>query len=422
MTDNRTIQFTFALDDPELDDDRREKIARQLLPELRNLDEVVKADRTENFNPEAGSKGFATLVGVLTAEVSIKNIKGFLSFLSDRLGDKPIEISVKVGDKEVSIKAKSRQELLESEKIAKDLLEAEKNKSGYQLKTFQFETVQINPNGTEIKSVTQSAKYFAEDLGNDVFLEMVYIPGGTFIMGSPESEEGRSSSESPQHQVTVPPFFMGKYPVTQKQWRLVATLPKVNIDLEPDPSSFKSDNLPIECVSCDDAQEFCARLSKKTNKVYRLPSESEWEYACRGGTTTPFYFGETISTDLANYRGTDWKIWDTVYPANYGQGQKGEFREKTTDVGKLPANPCGLYDMCGNVWEWCEDKWHRDYINAPNDGSSWRASNCHDMTILRGGSWFDLACTCRSAYRNRASAEDWAIFVGLRVVVLSKSL
>ena len=124
MTDNRTIQFTFALDDPELDDERREKIARQLLLELRKQDEVVKADRTEDLNPEPGSKGFATLVGVLTAEVSIKNIKTFLSFLGDRLKDQSLEITVKVGDKEVTIKAKSRQELLESEKIAKDLLAA----------------------------------------------------------------------------------------------------------------------------------------------------------------------------------------------------------------------------------------------------------------------------------------------------------
>ena len=124
MTDNRTIQFTFALDDPELDDDRRDKIARQLLPELRKQDEVVKADLTEDLNPEPGSKGFATLVGVLTAEVSIKNIKTFLSFLGDRLKDQSLEITVKVGDKEVTIKAKSRQELLESEKIAKDLLAA----------------------------------------------------------------------------------------------------------------------------------------------------------------------------------------------------------------------------------------------------------------------------------------------------------
>jgi hypothetical protein len=124
MTDDCTIQFTFAIDDPELDDDRRDKIARQLLPELRKQDEVVKADLTEDLNPEAGSKGFATLIGVLTAEVSIKNIKGFLSFLSDRLKDQSLEITVKVGEKEVSIKAKSRQELLESEKIAKDLLAA----------------------------------------------------------------------------------------------------------------------------------------------------------------------------------------------------------------------------------------------------------------------------------------------------------
>ena len=124
MTDDYTIQFTFAVNDPELDDDRRLKIALQLLPELRKQDEVVKADLTEDLNSEAGSKGFATLIGVLTAQVSIKNIKTFLAFLGDRLGDKPIELTVKVGDKEVSIKAKSRQELLESEKIAKDLLAA----------------------------------------------------------------------------------------------------------------------------------------------------------------------------------------------------------------------------------------------------------------------------------------------------------
>ena len=123
MTDDYTIQFTFAIDDPELDDDRRLKIATNLLQELRGLDEVEKADRAEYLNPEPGGKlGFATLIGVLTAEVSIKNIKTFLAFLGDRLGDKPIELTVKVGDKEVSIKAKSRQELLESEKIAKNLL------------------------------------------------------------------------------------------------------------------------------------------------------------------------------------------------------------------------------------------------------------------------------------------------------------
>ncbi|MBE9050646.1 hypothetical protein IQ243_09505 [Nostocales cyanobacterium LEGE 11386] len=124
MTGEPTIQFTFAVDDPELDDERRQKLANKLLRELRDSDEVEKADRAEDLNPEAGSKGFATLIGVLTAEVSMKNVKGFLSFLGDRLQDKPIKINVKVGDKEVNIEAKSRQELLESERVAKELLAA----------------------------------------------------------------------------------------------------------------------------------------------------------------------------------------------------------------------------------------------------------------------------------------------------------
>jgi formylglycine-generating enzyme required for sulfatase activity len=283
--------------------------------------------------------------------------------------------------------------------------EAEKNKSGYHLKTFQFETAQINKNGTGIKRITKSAEYFTQDLGNGVFLEMVHIPGGTFLMGSPESDESPISSESPQHQVTVPSFFMGKYPVTQKQWRLVAALPKIKIDLESDPSRFKGDNLPVERVSWNHTQEFCARLSLKTNQTYRLPSEAEWEYACRGGTTTPFYFGETISTGLANYDGN----------YTYGGGAKGEYRGKTTEVGKFPANPCGLYDMCGNVWEWCEDEWHKNYINAPADGSAWLDKNS-ESRLLRGGSWYDTPAYCRSACRDHYNLDDNNTFIGFRVV------
>ena len=283
--------------------------------------------------------------------------------------------------------------------------EAEKNKSAYQLKTFQFETAQINKNGTGIKRITKSAEYFTQDLGNSVFLEMVHIPGGTFLMGSPESDESPISSESPQHQVTVPSFFMGKYPVTQKQWRLVAALPKIKIDLESDPSRFKGDNLPVECVWWDHTQEFCARLSRKTNQTYRLPSEAEWEYACRGGTTTPFYFGETISTELANYHGN----------YTYGGGAKGEYRGKTTEVGKFPANPCGLYDMCGNVWEWCEDEWHGNYINAPADGSAWLDKNS-ESRLLRGGSWYNFPAYCRSAYRYSDHLALNFNHIGFRVV------
>jgi len=289
--------------------------------------------------------------------------------------------------------------------IRKKPPEEEKNKSSYQLKTFLFQTAQINNNGTEIKRITKNANYFGEDLGDGVTLEMVAIPGGTFIMGSPENEEGYHSSESPQHEVTVPPFFMGKYPVTQQQWRVVAALPKDKIDLKSDPSYFKGDNLPVECVSWNDAQEFCARLSRMANKTYRLPTEAEWEYACRGGTTTPFYCGETISTDLANYDGN----------YTYGQGQKGEYREKTTEVGKFPANPFGLYDMCGNVWEWCEDGWHENYINAPADGSAWTSLSTEDM-LLRGGSWHAYARCCRSAFRGRGSRDSRSYYCGFRVV------
>ncbi|MCW9683390.1 SUMF1/EgtB/PvdO family nonheme iron enzyme [Dolichospermum planctonicum UHCC 0167] len=269
--------------------------------------------------------------------------------------------------------------------------EAEKNKFGYQLKTFEFATAEISLKSQllgfvkrpEIKYIPKSGKYFTEDIGNGVFLEMVNIPEGTFIMGSPENEEGYDKSQSPQHQVTVYGFFMGKYPITQKQWRVVAALPKVNINLESEPSQFQGDNLPVEGVSWYDAQEFCARLSQKTNKSYRLPSEAEWEYACRGGTTTAFYFGKTISPELANY--------DSKY-----QG-------KTTEVGKFPANPFGLYDMCGNVWEWCEDGWHEDYINAPDDGSVW-LNNSNNRRVLRGGSWFIPSENCRSSFRFYADA------------------
>ncbi|MBD1216812.1 MAG: SUMF1/EgtB/PvdO family nonheme iron enzyme [Aphanizomenon flos-aquae Clear-A1] len=289
--------------------------------------------------------------------------------------------------------------------IRKKPPEEEKNKSSYQLKTFLFQTAQINNNGTEIKRITKNANYFGEDLGDGVTLEMVAIPGGTFIMGSPENEEGYHSSESPQHEVTVPPFFMGKYPVTQQQWRVVAALPKDKIDLKSDPSYFKGDNLPVECVSWNDAREFCDRLSRMANKTYRLPSEAEWEYACRGGTTTPFYCGETISTDLANYDGN----------YTYGQGQKGEYREKTTEVGKFPANPFGLYNMCGNVWEWCEDGWHENYINAPADGSAWTCPSTEYM-LLRGGSWYYNARHCRAANRSRYSRDYRYFNYGFRVV------
>jgi len=259
----------------------------------------------------------------------------------------------------------------------------------------------------EIKHSRKRAEFFAEDLGNGITLEMVAIPGGTFLMGSPESEPERRGSESLQHTVTIQPFFMGKFPVTQAQWQAVASLPKVNIDLKPDPSNFKGANRPVEKVSWNDAVEFCARLSKATEREYRLPSEAEWEYACRAGTTTPFHFGETITTDLANYNGN----------YTYGSGSKGQYREQTTDVGSFPANAFGLHDMHGNVWEWCQDTWHENYNRAPTDGSAWVDENANEnRMILRGGSWNNHPWYCRSAYRYCLDADYWDAYNGFRVV------
>ncbi|MFN4875064.1 MAG: SUMF1/EgtB/PvdO family nonheme iron enzyme, partial [Aphanizomenon sp.] len=225
---------------------------------------------------------------------------------------------------------------------------------------------------TNINVNINAQSSFTEDLGNGVKLEMIAIPGGTFWMGSPANEAERSDREGPQHQVTVPSFFMGKYPLTQAQYQAI---------MGNNPSYFEGNNRPVETVSWDDAVTFCQKLSQRTGKNYRLPSEAEWEYACRAGTKTPFSFGDNITTDLVNYDGT--------YP--YKSAPKGEYREQTTDVGTFPPtfppNPFGLYDMHGNVWEWCEDDWHENYIDAPTDGSAWNSQSGSNTKLLRGGSW-----------------------------------
>lgn len=250
--------------------------------------------------------------------------------------------------------------------------------AGITISTFEFETVSLDASGSVKERRRLQGRQFVEEIAPDVTLEMVEIPGGTFLMGSPEGEEGSYDDEKPQHTVTVQPFYMGKYQVTQKQWRAVASLPKVSLDLENDPSHFKGDDLPVERVSWEEAVEFCARLSQKTGREYRLPDEAEWEYACRAGATTPFAFGETITPDIVNYDGN--------YP--YGAAPKGVYREKTVRVGSLGvANGFGLYDMHGNVWEWCLDEWHASYDGAPTDGSAWMSSGDESYRVLRGGSW-----------------------------------
>uniref|UniRef100_B8HMW0 Sulfatase-modifying factor enzyme-like domain-containing protein n=1 Tax=Cyanothece sp. (strain PCC 7425 / ATCC 29141) TaxID=395961 RepID=B8HMW0_CYAP4 len=237
----------------------------------------------------------------------------------------------------------------------------------------------------------RTAQYFTEDLGNGVGLDMVLIPGGSFQMGSHDTELDHQDAESPQHLVTVPTFFMGRYPVIQAQWREIARLEKVKRQFERNPFSFRGNQRPVEQISWNEAVEFCDRLSKKTGRTYRLPTEAEWEYACRAGTTTPFHFGETITTELANYDGN----------VVYGNGLKGEYRQQTTDVGIFPANAFGLNDMHGNVWEWCLDHWHDNYKGALADGSAWVSNDKNAMRVRRGGSWDNGPRYCRSAYRNR---------------------
>ena len=269
---------------------------------------------------------------------------------------------------------------------------------------FSFEVVTVNPQGQIINRKQASAPYQTVDLGQGVTLDMIQIPGGSFRMGSPEDELERRKNEGPQHQVTVADFLMGKYPVTQAQWRAVAAMPQVKIDLDPDPSNLKGDNRPVEQVNWHDAMEFCARLSAHTQRTYTLPSEAQWEYACRAGTTTPFHFGETITTDLANYDGS----------CNYGSEPEGIYRKETTDVGSFPPNAFGLYDMHGNVWEWCLDHYHENYEGAPTDGSAWVTDS--DRRILRGGSWYHGPWGCRCAYRLNNGPDVRSYSFGFRVV------
>ncbi len=277
------------------------------------------------------------------------------------------------------------------------------------LLTFSFKTARVDERGKIVEERDGQAEYFDEDLGDGVKLRMVAIPGGQFRMGSPESETQRLDSEGPQHEVRVSPFCLGEFPVTQAQWRAVANQgAKIERNLKPEPSNFSgSDELPVERLSWDDAVEFCARLSKLTGKDYRLPSEAEWEYACRAGTTTPFHFGPTITTDLANYDGN----------YTYASGPKGVYRDKTTPRGTFKfANAFGLLDMHGNVWEWCADPWHDNYQGAPDKAVIWSSSDESEIRrVQRGGSWLNFPRNCRSAHRGRAYRDNRDNDIGFRV-------
>lgn len=298
-------------------------------------------------------------------------------------------------------------------------------------------------------------KGYTEDLGEGVTLTLMLIPAGEFMMGAPENEPNSSDSERPQHRVKLPHFLMGRYPVTQAQWRVVAGYDREEIDLNPNPSAHtagkreiarvtadiparnagrvryqatewsarstdgsaiskdtivrligregitlyvsansEDDNLPVEQVNWYQAVEFCKRLSKHTGKNYHLPSEAQWEYACRAGTETLYHHGDKITTELANY--------------SRAVGQ-------TTKVGVYPPNRWGLYDMLGNVEEWCQDYWHENYVNAPLDGQAWMENGDSSRRVVRSSSWIYFANSCRSAFRYGTEPIAISDSLGFRV-------
>ena len=279
------------------------------------------------------------------------------------------------------------------------------------LKSYEFDFVTVDAQAKQTSSGRSQARYFTEDLGAGVALDMVEIPAGSFYMGSPQSEKERFGEEGPQRKVAVPAFYMGNYEVTQNQWRAVASLPKVNMDLNPSPSIFAGVDGPVENVSWEEAVEFCDRLSLKTRAKWRLPSEAEWEYACRARTTTPFYYGDNINSELANYDGQ----------RPYADGPKGEYRNHPTDVEKIGyANDFGLKGLHGNVWEWCQDTWHDDYRDAPQDAKAWVVGG--SQRIIRGGAWNSPANNCRSAYRKTERKERKLSVIGFRVVISASEI
>jgi len=233
------------------------------------------------------------------------------------------------------------------------------------------------------------------DLGGGVTIDFVRVPAGEFLMGSPASEPGRREHEGPQHPVQISqPFYVARFEVTQAQWRAV---------MGENPSWYKGDDLPVNRVSWFDCQEFCKRLSERVGLPVRLPTEAEWEYSCRAGATTAYGCGQNPG-ELGPYAWYD-----------------GNSRRQPNPVGGKLPNAWGLYDMQGNVWEWCEDPYHPSYEGAPSDGSAWLAEGQAATPVLRGGSWFSKPPDLRCAARIRRIASMRSGYIGFRVVLPASS-
>ena len=260
---------------------------------------------------------------------------------------------------------------------------------------FSFNVAIIGKNGKKTGEQTHTARQKVIELANGVTLEMVYIPGGTFNMGSPNGQG--ESSEHPQHAVTLSPFYMAKTPITQAQWQAV---------MGKNPSNWKEANRPVEQVSWNDCQTFLQKLNAKTHGrtslQFRLPTEAEWEYACRAGSQSAYCFGDS-DAGLEQY--------------GWHSGNAGG---QTHPVGEKSPNAFGLLDMHGNLWEWCQDVWHDSYQGAPTDGSAWEQGGQPSYRVLRGGSWGNQPVNLRSANRVRGNPDSGSYSLGFRAVVVSR--
>lgn len=265
---------------------------------------------------------------------------------------------------------------------------------------FEYEFPSLNKNGQLVGLKKLKNKYFLEELKSGHSLEMVAISSGKSWMGSSRSENLALAQERPRHAVTVPAFFISKYPITQVQWAAVAALPTVERELDPFPAHFQGSLRPVESISWLEAVEFCTRLSHKTGRTYQLPNEAQWEQACRAGTQTPFNTGATITSEWADY----------VSTYSYAGETTGNYRRQTQEVGSFAPNPFGLHDMHGNVWEWCADCWQPNYRRKALPQGTVRA--------IRGGGWLDPPDRLRSASRSGYDQRGLNRTIGFRVMTV----
>jgi formylglycine-generating enzyme required for sulfatase activity len=298
--------------------------------------------------------------------------------------------------------------------------------SALEHRELNFITGALDRNGRLIGRISRQSSVQVERLSASVDLLLVEIPAGRLLMGSSPAQvrnlrlehlrHGATAAEAadvlrrevPQHRVQVKSFLIGRTEVTQAQWAVVASWGQIASRLQQSPSETRGADLPVTNVSWRDAEEFCKRLSTKTKRTYRLPSEAEWEYACRAGTSGPFNFGPTISPKVANYL--------SRFP--FGQVNPEPEIGRPIVAGQLRiANAFGLYDMHGNVWEWCADLWHPDYSGAPSDGRVWIDGGDDSRHPVRGGGWNDIAYFARSSVRASQPINATSSWIGFRVVV-----